>query len=184
MSEITVLLDRARSGDGNAWDEVVEILYSDLKRIARGTLGSAPGNTLGATGLVHECYERLVRSGIDGVRDRSHLLAIAARAMRQILINRARDRVTAKRGGGACHYSYSDDDAARDTEAEDLLAVETAMQALESSDPRLARIVECRVFAGMSEPETAEALQLSLRTVQRLWQVARDALRQNLAELP
>ncbi|UXI66759.1 ECF-type sigma factor [Tahibacter amnicola] len=182
MSEITVLLERARSGDDGAWDEVVGLLYADLKRLARGAMTAAGPNTLSPTGLVHECYERLARAGAGGVTNRSHFFALAAQAMRQLLINHARDRVAAKRGGGAQHTTLGHVDLAADREAEDLLAIDDALRELAQSDERLVRIVECRVFAGLNDAETAEALNLSLRTAQRLWQSARDRLKIVLGE--
>jgi len=179
MSEITQLLDRARSGDGAAWEDVVELLYADLKRLARGALGSS-ANTLGATGLVHECYERLARAGALGVRDRCHFLSLSARIMRQILINHARDRVAAKRGGAAPREAEVDVAGNLDEEAQDLLHLDLALRQLETRDARLVQVVECRIFAGLSEDETAEALELPLRTVQRLWLRAREQLRELL----
>lgn len=183
MSEITQLLDRARCGDGDAWEDVVELLYADLKRLARGALGSS-AHTLGATGLVHECYERLARSGALGVRDRCHFLSLSSRIMRQILINHARDRLAAKRGGGSLPASAAPGDAAQnlDNEAQDLLHLDHALRQLEAVDQRLVHVVECRIFAGLSEEETAQALDLPLRTAQRLWQRARDYLRDALLE--
>jgi RNA polymerase sigma factor (TIGR02999 family) len=181
MGEITQLLDRARGGDGAAWEDVVELLYADLKRLARGAIGGS-AHTLGATGLVHECYERLARSGALGVRDRCHFLSLSARIMRQILINHARDRVAAKRGGGLAPVHGVEAQAAEnlDEEAQDLLHLDLALRQLEAIDARLVHVVECRIFAGLSEDETAQALQVPLRTAQRLWLRARDQLRELL----
>lgn len=181
MSEITQLLDRARSGDGAAWEDVVELLYADLKRLARGAIGSS-ANTLGATGLVHECYERLARAGALGVRDRCHFLSLSARIMRQILINHARDRVAAKRGGAAPRDADTDVAENLDDEAQDLLHLDLSLRQLEALDARLVHVVECRIFAGLSEEETAQALQVPLRTAQRLWLQARERLRALLLE--
>lgn len=182
MGEITQLLDRARCGDGAAWEDVVELLYADLKRLARGAVG-ASAHTLGATGLVHECYERLARNGALGVRDRCHFLSLSSRIMRQILINHARDRLAAKRGGGLA-ASAAEADAAQnlDNEAQDLLHLDHALRQLEATDQRLVHVVECRIFAGLSEEETAQVLDLPLRTAQRLWQRAREQLRDALLE--
>lgn len=183
MSEITQLLDRARCGDGAAWEDVVELLYADLKRLARGAIG-ASAHTLGATGLVHECYERLARAGALGVRDRCHFLSLSARIMRQVLINHARDRIAAKRGGGLAPVQVADAQVAEnlDDEAQDLLHLDLSLRQLEAVDARLVHVVECRIFAGLSEEETAQALQVPLRTAQRLWLRARDQLRELLLE--
>lgn len=183
MSEITQLLNRARGGDGAAWEDVVELLYADLKRLARGAIG-ASAHTLGATGLVHECYERLARAGALGVRDRCHFLSLSARIMRQILINHARDRIAAKRGGGIAPVHGVEAQVAEnlDEEAQDLLHLDLSLRQLEAVDARLVHVVECRIFAGLSEEETAQALQVPLRTAQRLWLRARDQLRELLLE--
>jgi RNA polymerase sigma factor (TIGR02999 family) len=176
MGPITQLLARARDGDGGAWDSVVALLYDDLLRLARGAHAGARAATLNPTALVHECYLRLARQGAEAIHSRAHFLAVAGRAMRQILVNHARDRSAAKRGGGAAHTTLQHLELAADGEAADVLALDAALQALEQEDVRLVRVVDCRVFAGLSEAETSEALGLSLRSVQRLWQTARAHL--------
>ena len=176
MSEVTQLLQRAREGDNAAWDQVVAIIYDDLRRIARGVLHGPGGATLDATGLVHDCYLRLSRAGPDGVLNRQHFLALAAKAMRQLMLNHARDRVTAKRGGGAQQVTFDDADLAADAQAEQLLLLDQALLHLANEDERLAKVVECRVFAGLSEQETADALDMPLRSSQRLFAEARQRL--------
>lgn len=176
VGEVTQLLERARGGDAAAWDEVVALVYDDLKRIARGVLGGRGSATFDATGLVHECYLRMARAGAAGVTDRRHFLAVAARAMRQLMLNHARDRIAGKRGGGAAHVALTESDAAADAEAEHLIALDAALERLAQKDERLVRVVECRVFAGLSEDETANALDLPLRTMQRLYADARAEL--------
>lgn len=176
MSEITRLLDDARAGDAGAWDQAVALVYQDLKRIARGVLGHGGSATLNPTGLVHDCYLRIARAGPEGVLNRAHFLALAARAMRQLMLNHARDRLADKRGGGAVH---TDIDAHADAvvqEAQQLLELDSALQRLEREDSRWVRVVECRVFAGLSEQETADAMDLPLRSAQRLWSDARARL--------
>lgn len=180
MSDVTRLLDQARSGDVHAWDRAVALVYDDLKRVARGVLGGPGGATLNATALVHDCYLRLARAGPDGVLNRSHFLALAARAMRQLMLNHARDKLALKRGAGAVH---TDVDAHADRladEAEQLLELDSALAKLQSENPDWVRVVECRVFAGLSEQETADALDLPLRSSQRLWADARARLGQLL----
>ncbi|MCR6702891.1 MAG: ECF-type sigma factor [Dokdonella sp.] len=176
MSDITLLLAQARAGDAQAWDRAVGLVYEDLKRIARGLLGGRGSATLDATQLVHEGYLRLARGGAEGIVDRVHFLALAARAMRQLMLNHARDRLALKRGGGISHV---DADAHADTIAEEargLIELDSALMRLEEEDPRCVRVVECRIFAGMTEQETADALDLTLRTSQRLWLDARQRL--------
>ncbi|MCE3004529.1 MAG: hypothetical protein LW860_17785 [Xanthomonadaceae bacterium] len=182
MGEVTRLLERARGGDAAAWDRVVELIYDDLKRIARGVLGGQGSATLNPTGLVHDCYLRLSRAGAEGVLDRDHFMALAARAMRQLMLNHARDRVAAKRGGGARHITLGEVAAEVDAEAEQLIALDAALIRLAAIDERLVRVVECRVFAGLTEEETAAAMETSLRSVQRLYAEAREQLAQLLAD--
>ncbi|HEY1136221.1 MAG TPA: ECF-type sigma factor [Xanthomonadaceae bacterium] len=178
MSEITVLLGQAREGDPLAWDRVVQLLYADLKRLARSA--SMDGGQE-VTALVHDCYLRMCRSGADAIANRAHFLSLAAMAMRQLVINHARDRVAQKRGGGQAHTTLGKADldlsASARAEAEELLEIDTALKRLADTDKRLVQVVECRLFAGLSEEETATAMGVSLRTSQRLWQEAREHLR-------
>lgn len=178
MSEITVLLGQAREGDPLAWDRVVQLLYADLKRLARSA--SMDGGQ-DVTALVHDCYLRMCRSGADAIANRAHFLSLAAMAMRQLVINHARDRLAQKRGGGQMHTTLGKADldmsASARAEAEELLEIDTALKRLADTDKRLVQVVECRLFAGLSEEETATAMGVSLRTSQRLWQEARTHLR-------
>jgi RNA polymerase sigma factor (TIGR02999 family) len=176
MDEISGLLERARGGDDAAWQRVVALLYDDLLRLARCASTAGPPGTLNATSLVHECYLRIARHGAGSIVDREHFLALAGRAMRQILVNHARDRMAAKRGGGAAHTTLGHIDVAADQEAEELLGLDSALEGLAREDERLVRVVDCRIFGGLTEAETASALDLSLRTVQRLWLHARERL--------
>src|SRR5690349_8964835 len=173
MGDITFLLQRARGGDDAAWQRVVALLYDDLLRLARCASTSGRSATLNATALVHECYLRLAKHGAEAIGTRAHFLALAGRAMRQILVNHARDRLAAKRGGGAAHTTLDHLDLAAEHEADELLGLDEALERLAAEDERLARVIDCRVFGGLSEAETAEALDLPLRSAQRLWQQAR-----------
>lgn len=181
MSQVTELLDRARAGDDAAWEQAVALVYDDLKRIARGVLAGGQG-TLNPTALVHECYLRLDRAGAEGVQNRAHFLALAARAMRQLMLNHARDRLAEKRGGGAAHTDLDERSDAVATEARHLIDIDSALTRLEAENPRWVRVVECRVFAGMTEQETADAIGEPLRSTQRLWADARARLAQLLAD--
>lgn len=176
MSDVTLLLEKARSGDKSAWDQAVALVYHELKHIARGVLGS-PKGSLNVTSLVHECYLRLEHKGAARVQNREHLLAVSATAMRQLMLNHARDRMTQKRGEGARHTMLSAlDQAAVDEEAEQLLALDDAMQALAKTDPTAVRASECRMFAGMTDEQTALALAVPLRSLQRKLADAKSAL--------
>jgi len=186
MGEVTLLLRAISDGDAGAFDRLVPLVYDELRRIAHGHLRrQRPGGTLDTTGLVHEAYLKLAeQSGLD-LRDRGHFLAVSARAMRQVLVDFARARTAAKRGGAeARRVELEEDSAAVVTQAELLLDVDRALAGLRAHSERLAQVVECRYFAGYSEEETAMALGTSLRTAQRDWLRARAWLRRALEEGP
>jgi RNA polymerase sigma factor (TIGR02999 family) len=183
-TSITGLLRAYGSGEAGALDRLMPLVYDELRRIARRHVGRAGGRqSLDTTGLVHEAYLKLAAT--EGLRpeDRSHFFAVCACAMKHVIVSRARARAAAKRGGG--HHALPLDEAripGDDGQAEWLLDVDRALHALRERDEVLARIVEMRFFAGMSEEETAEALGISLRTAQRGWMRARAWLRTALAE--
>ncbi len=181
--EITRLLQAHHEGDREAFDRLVPLVYDRMRRIARGQLArGGRGHTLSTTALVHEAYVQLVaETGVDW-QDRSHFYAICARAMRRILVDYARRRQAQKRGSDAPHLSLDEDVAGAGSSAEMVLAIDRALERLAAFNPRLARIVECRSFAGMTEEETAQALGTSLRTVQREWPRAKAWLRKELDE--
>lgn len=172
--EITELLKRHHAGDREAFDRLVTQVYDRLRRLARGQLARArPGQTLDATALVHEAYLQLVdETGLEW-QGRDHFFAIAARAMRRVLVDHARRRGAQKRGGGVAAVAIDPDRLEVETQAELVLAVDEALDALAAFRPALARVVECRYFAGMTDPETSAALGVPLRTVQRDWTRAR-----------
>lgn len=179
MGEVTRWLDRARDGDGDAWAKVITLLYSDLLRLARRAAPARGASTMNATALVHECYLRVAR-GPTAIKDGNHFLALASRAMRQILVNYARDKVAAKRGSGAAHVTLESQQIGVAREADEVLMLDEALLQLARDDERLSQIVDCRVFGGLTEAETASALGIPLRTVQRRWQLARERLRVSL----
>lgn len=183
--QVTVHLRSFRDGDASALDRIVPLLYQDLKRMASGQLRrGAPALTLGATGLVHELYLKLLgQQGLDS-RDRDHFLAISARAMRQVLADGARRRTAAKRGGGQAMVTFEEEMALADEDAAWLADLDEALDRLALVNERLARVVECRFFGGLSEAETAAALDASLRTVQRDWMRARAWLQAELGAAP
>lgn len=177
MGEITLLLERTRSGEPAAWEKVVAMLYDDLLRIARRTAATRGPATLNATALVHECYLRVARGNHAAIANSQHFLALASRAMRQIMVNHARDRIAAKRGGGAVHVTLDNQQLSIEREADDVLLLDEALTRLAKDDEQLSRVVDCRIFGGLTEEETAHTLGIPLRTVQRRWQLAREKLR-------
>ncbi|WP_149194347.1 ECF-type sigma factor [Luteimonas suaedae] len=182
-NEITRLLQRHRQGERAAFDRVVPLVYERLRIIARGQIARAgrQGQTLCTTALVQEAYLQLIdEDGVDW-QDRGHFFAICARAMRRILVDYARRRHAAKRGGGVADLTLQPDLVAVDSQSAMILAVDEALEGLAAFNARLAQVVECRYFGGMTEEETAQALDTSLRTVQRDWMRARAWLLKELA---
>jgi RNA polymerase sigma factor (TIGR02999 family) len=178
---ITQLLRAYAAGDPTAFDRVFPLVYEEVKRIARRHLRRAPrGQSLDTTGLVHEVYLKLSAGANVQLEDRGHLLAVTACAMRHIIISRARTRGAVKRGGGQAPVDLDPERLPAQEQAAWLLDLDRALERLREHDERLARIVECRFFAGLSEDETAEAVGVSLRTVQRGWTRARAWLRAEL----
>jgi RNA polymerase sigma factor (TIGR02999 family) len=171
VGEVTRLLQAAHKGDSAAIDRLVPLVYEDLRRLARRELGREYGErTLSATALVHEAYLKL-GGGAMAATDRAHFLAIAARAMRQVLVDHARDHKAAKRGGGLWERTTLTDGAwVGDFDPDGMLALDEALGELA---PRQRQVVECRFFGGMDEQEIAAALGVSERTVHRDWVKAR-----------
>lgn len=163
-------------------DTLVPLIYDELRRLARRQrFNRSPAQTLATTGLVHEAYLKLEGHRPSAWRDRGHFFATAARAMRHILIDHAKRRQRQKRGGGQARVTLDERHYAIDAEAEQLLLVDDALARLGAEEARLAQVVECRFFAGLSEQETAIALGVSERTVQRDWARARAWLKADLA---
>jgi RNA polymerase sigma factor (TIGR02999 family) len=179
--EITRLVRRWSEGDARAFDLLIELVYDDLRRIAHHHLvvGARDG-LVDTTGLVHEAYLKLARVEGGSWESRGQFFAFCSKAMRRILIDFARRRAAAKRGGGSVQVLLTEESAVVDAEAARILDVEEALQQLERRDERMARIIECRFFGGMSVPDTAEALGTSTRTVEREWARARAYLYQAL----
>jgi RNA polymerase sigma factor (TIGR02999 family) len=180
QSDVTKLLNAARAGARDAEAEVFDLLYRELKRLAASYLRKErPEHTLQPTALVHEAYLRLLREQMPWA-NRGHFFGLAARAMRQILVEHARKIDTETRGRGYQKLSLDElfvEPAAR---TPPLLEVDEALTRLAALDPRQARIVELRVFAGLSIEETAEALGLGPRTINRDWKIAKAWLRREL----
>ena len=177
---ITELLGELRGGRREAFDQILPLVYHELRRVARRELATRPSDTLSTTALVHELYLKLSRAQSADWRDRAHFLSVAAVAMRHILVDRARRRTADKRGGAHRHVTLDEELARTDSQAESLLELHDALDKLALLDERLARVVECRFFGGMTEQETAEALCVTERTVRRDWIKARGLLYQAL----
>lgn len=178
------LLSRVARGDGQAAAQLMPIVYDELRRLAASYIRrERPGQTLQATALVHEAYVRLVGPGDQPWNGRTHFLAIAALSMRQVLVDRARRRGAAKRGGGERRITL--DEAILAAPAPDagidLVALDGALTRLAALDPLQARIVELRYFGGLTVDETAEVVGLSAATVKRHWTLARAFLKRALA---
>jgi RNA polymerase sigma factor (TIGR02999 family) len=168
---VTRLLTEARAGDELALERVLPLIYDELRQLARRQVRrEAQGLTLHATELVHEAYLKLSSGGGPDAKNRSHLLAMASRAMRQLLVDHARSRKAKKRGGDWQRTTLSDGPVVRELAPEDLLTLDDALAGL---DPRQRQVVECRFFGGMEESEIALALEVSERTVRRDWVKAR-----------
>src|SRR5262245_28864911 len=156
-------------------EQLFERLYRELRQLAHDKLRGAPLTLLETTGLVHECYERMRKVGTLDASERGRFLSYASRAMRSILVDYARQQLSARRGGGAQHVGL---DAADERPSEDqrIVHVHEALEELERHDERLARVVEMRYFAGLTEDQIADSLGISERTVRRDWEKARMLL--------
>src|SRR5437868_9889647 len=179
MSDMTRLLDAAAAGDRQAAADLLPLVYDELRRLAAARLAAeAPGHTLDATALVHEAYLRLVGPA-DTRRwaDRGHFFAAAAAAIRRILIDHARGRRAAKRGGGASRVPVESVTAPAAESDGELLALDTALDKLAARDPVKARLVELRYFAGLTGEQAAAALGISPATADRYWSYARAWLK-------
>jgi RNA polymerase sigma factor (TIGR02999 family) len=178
----TDVLAALRGGGREAVDRVVPLLYDELRQIAhRHLMARGDGATLTTTALVHEAYLKLVDQSRAQANDRAHFLALAAVAMRHILLDRAKARTRTKRGGARQQITLDETVIAMEQQPDALLAVNEALDAVAKIDPRLARVVECRFFGGLTNEEIAEALNVTVRTVERDWVKARVLLRRELA---
>lgn len=177
---ITRLAQEWSSGDEDAFDRLVELVYDDLKGIAHRHLSAGRRGGLDTTALVHEAYVKLASVEEGAWRSRAHFFAFCSKAMRRILIDQARRRKAAKRGGTRIRVPLTPDMKKTEENVADLLALDEALERLENRHPRMAQIVEYRYFGGMSVPETAEVLEVSVRTVERDWTRARAYLHEAL----
>lgn len=177
------LLQAAGQGDRQAAEEILPLVYDELRRLAQAYLSKTPpGNSIQATALVHEAYMRLVGTEDPGWEGRRHFFGAAAQAMRNILVEQARHKGTLKRGGGQKRLDVHDADVASDAPSEDVIALNEALTNLEKSDPRKAEIVMLHHFAGLTMEETAAAMGTSLSTVEREWRFTRALLYAQLVD--
>ena len=181
---VTALLLNWARGDKAALDRLVPLVYDELRRVARARLKGERGDALQTTALIHEVYLRLVDLDRMTIHSRAHFFAIAARLMRQILVDHARRRLAGKRGGGITMVGLDDVSVAANTPVVDVLALDEALEQLSSQDERLCRVVELRFFAGLNLDETAVALDVSVATVEREWALAKAWLYKRLSLRP
>lgn len=182
--DVTALLAALAGGDKAALDQLFVAMYGELKRLASAQLAIGGGGkeaTLSTTVLVHEAYVRFVRSAELAVNDRNHFYSLAARAMRQILVDHARRRLAQRRGGNVQVVPLADWDQPVEIDLERVMIIDTALGRLTALDPRLAQLVEWRVFAGLTLEEIAAMSELSTATLKRDWRKARAFLHRELA---
>ncbi len=180
--EITQMLNRWGQGDESAREQIMGLLYPELERLAASQLSrNVRGETLNTRVLVHEAYEKLSRGAVD-VESRQHFMALAARVMRQVVVDYARRRTALRRGGTSIHYSLDDLQLSVADNPEEILLLSQVLDQLKVLGDSIVEVVECRYFAGMTLDETASALGISRRTVQRHWARGRAWLKQGLRE--
>lgn len=183
QNQVTQLLLDWGNGDKAALDKLVPVVYQELRRLAAYYMRrERPGHTLQTSALVNEAYMRLVDYSQMRWQSRAHFFAVAAQAMRRILVEHARKRHFAKRGGGAVKVSFDEAAIVSQSQAADLVALDDALTSLEAMDERKARIVELRYIGGLNIEETAEVLSISPATVQREWRAAKAWLYREIKE--
>jgi len=179
--EVTQLLIAWSNGDQSALDKLMPLVYDELRQMARQYMShQAPGHTLQTTALIHEAFIRLVDQKEKRFENRAHFFAVAAQAMRHILVDYARARSRAKRGGEVRVVSLEEAAIASEERAAELVALDDALDALDAFDPRKSRVVEMRYFGGLSVEETASVLKVSPDTVMRDWRLAKTWLLREL----
>ncbi len=185
VSDVTRILHAIEDGDGRASAELLPLVYDELRRLAAQKMSAEmSGNTLQATALVHEAYVRLVGSDENNAtwNSRGHFFAAAAKAMRRILIDRARAKGATKRGGGQNRKEFSDSLLMQPEQAEDVVALDEALTRLKAQDTETAQLVELRFFAGLPEKEAAAMVGISQRQASKQWKFARAWFREELGD--
>jgi RNA polymerase sigma factor (TIGR02999 family) len=181
MSEVTQLLNAIEAGESKAAEELLPLVYEELRKLAaRKMANEAPGQTLQPTALVHEAWLRLVGKDNPQFEGRGHFFAAAAEAMRRILIERARQKLSIKRGAGAQRVNLEDLEVAMMADDDTLLAVDEALTKLAKEDPEAAEFIKLRFFAGFTTEEAAQVLGIHERTARRHWRFARGWLYEEL----
>ena len=184
MSDVTRILDRVQQGDPKAAEELLPLVYEELRRLAAARMAQeAAGNTLQPTALVHEAWLRLVGAPAQDWNSRNHFFMAAAQAMRRILMERARQKARLKRGGDQQRVPLEELELATNADSETLLLIEEAMERLAKADPVKAKLVELRFFTGLSLEEAAQVLGVSTPTAKRYWAYARAWLFQEIERL-
>jgi RNA polymerase sigma factor (TIGR02999 family) len=184
VRDVTRIIAAAEAGDPNAASQLLPLVYDELRRLAAQRLAQErPGQTLQATALVHEAFARLVDGNASpGWNSRGHFFAAAAEAMRRILVEQARRKKSGKRGGGRHRVDLDSECAIADSPSLDLLALDEALTKLAAAEPAKADLVKLRFFAGLTMPEVAAAMGISLATAERYWAFARGWLYAELAD--
>ncbi len=181
MSEITQILCEISSGNPQGAEQLLSLVYTELKRIAAQKMaGEAPGNTLQPTALVHEAWLKLVGEGGASFENRAHFFSAAAEAMRRILVDSARRKKAIRHGGGASREDLQEHHLVQDERPDELLAVDEAIDLLAKEDPVAANLVKLRYFVGMTMDEAAASMGMSLRNTERTWTYARAWLRRRI----
>jgi RNA polymerase sigma factor (TIGR02999 family) len=182
-AEITQLLMNWRKGDEAAFEQLIPLVYPELKRLARRHMGrESPGHTLQTSALINEAYLRLIDQQAIDWQDRGHFFAVATRVMRHILIDHARSQTRSKRGGAVSHVQLDETEAVAQMRAAEFLALDEALKSLATIDPRKSRIVELRFFGGLTVEETAEVMGLAPITIKREWRSAKAWLHSEIGE--
>jgi|ERR1051326_3168597 RNA polymerase sigma factor (TIGR02999 family) len=181
MSDVTQILERVEQGDGRAAEELLPLVYEELRKLAAHKMAQEqPGQTLQPTALVHEAWLRLIGPANTQFQGRGHFFAAAAEAMRRILIERARRKKVFEKGGFVTPEECTESKLIVTAPREELLAIHEALARLEGEDAQAAALVKLRYFVGMSMPEAAEAMSMPLRSAERLWTFAKACLRQEI----
>jgi RNA polymerase sigma factor (TIGR02999 family) len=174
MNDLTQMLQAIRRGDGRASDELLPLVYNELRQLASARMAQeAGGQTLQATALVHEAWLRMVGAGDRTWQNRAHFFGAAAEAMRRILVENARRKSRLKRGGGQIRLDVEEVDLAAATPDEKVLLMDEALEELKAQDPEKARLVVLKFFGGLTNQEVAENLGVTERTVERQWAYAK-----------
>ena len=182
MSDVTRLLDEFHN-DGRLSDELIELVYEELRRIAEGQFANEkPGQTLQATAVVHEAYLRLFSGLPRNWENRRHFFGAAAEVMRRVLVDQARRKSAAKRGGEMKRRALDTVDVPAVARSDELVQLDAALSALAAQDPEAAELVKLRYFVGMTIPEAADSLGISVRTANRLWKYSRAFLHRELRD--